>query len=327
MNDDMDILAQYLLDTLNVSVTVCEWAKREHLPQYLRGTYSYYSMNLLDRNIVLVVDTAEKEQSISNICKHLVKVRSHSNAEIVYVRCAVTSYNRKRLIEHGIPFIVPGNQMYLPMLGIDLREHHKRIKNKREVFTPSTQVLVLYSILNKDYGVFTPGEMSNHLGYSAMTMTRSFDQLEAAGIGQHSREGKMRHLKLIPGGRQLWEETLSYMSSPVKSQLYTLPGEGIEEGKIAGESALANLTMISEPNNPVIALGSRRWKSIRQIQNIQTINFPEPGSLMVEIWKYPPDKLTQSGIVDPLSLFLSLREIQDERVQSALDQLMKGMQW
>ena len=327
MIDVMDILAQYLLDTLNVSVTVSEWAKYERLPQYLRSRYRYYSMNLLDRKFVLIVDTAEEEQSISIICKHMVKVRSHSNAEIVYVRCAVTSYNRKRLIEHGIPFIVPGNQMYLPMLGIDLREHHKRMKNKREVFTPSTQVLVLYSMLNKDYGVFTPGEMSTHLGYSAMTMTRSFDQLEAAGIGQHSREGKVRHLKLIPGGRQLWEETLSYLSSPVKSHLYTLPGESVREGKIAGESALAYIAMLSEPINPVIALGSRRWKSIRQIHNIQTISFAEPESLMVEIWKYPPDKLIQSGIVDPLSLYLSLREIQDKRVQSALDQLMKGMQW
>lgn len=327
MNDFMNVLVQYLLDMLNVSVTVCEWAKREHLPQYLCGTYSYYSMNLLDRNIVLVVDTAEKEQSVSTISKHLTKVRSYSNAEIVYVRFAVTSYNRKRLITHGIPFIVPGNQMYLPMLGIDLREHHKRMKEKREVFAPSTQVLMLYSLLNKDYGVFTPGEMSTYLGYSAMTMTRSFDQLEAAGIGQHSREGKVRHLKLAPGGRQLWDESLSYLSSPVISHLYTLLGEDVREGKIAGESALANLTMQSEPDNPVIALGSRIWKSIRQMHDIQTISFAEPGALMVEIWKYPPDKLTQSGIVDPLSLYLSLREIQDERLQSALDQLMKGMQW
>ncbi len=327
MNDIMNTLVQYLLDTLNVSATVCEWVKHKHLPQYLRGMYRFYSLNFLDRQIVLVVDTAEKEQAVSTISKHLAKVRSYSNAEIVYVRYAVTSYNRTRLIKHGIPFIVPGNQMYLPMLGIDLREHHKRMKKKREVFTPSTQVLVLYSLLNEDYGVFTPGVMSTHLGYSAMTMTRSFDQLEAAGIGQHSREGKVRHLKLVPGGRQLWENILSYLSSPVESFVYTLPGKGIREGKIAGESALANFTMQSEPENPVIALGSRRWKSIKQMHDIQILNFAEPGALMVEIWKYPPDKLTKSGIVDPLSLYLSLMEIQDERVQSSLYQLMREMRW
>lgn len=331
MNELINHLIRYVHEILSIQVTIEHWVKNQQLPQYLRNQYEYFRINMhigiSGAEYLLMIDTDTQEQAISIIGKHMTRVQNLYDGEVVYVRNAITSYNRKRLIEHHIPFIVPGNQMYLPMLGIDLREYHKRVKKKRNEFTPSTQVLVLYSLLNKDYGVFTPGVMSTHLGYSAMTMTRSFDQLEAAGIGQHSREGKVRHLKLVPNGRQLWEEILSYLSSPVESHLYTLSSEGIREGKKAGESALAYLTMQSEPENPVIALGSRRWRSIKQMHDIQTLPFAEPGSLMVEIWKYPPDKLTKSGMVDPLSLYLSLKEIQDERVQSALDQLMKGMEW
>ncbi len=331
MKEFINYLIRYVCETLSIQVTVEHWVKNQQLPQYLRKQYEYFRINmhigLSGNEYLLMIDNDTQEQAVSIIGKHIARVQDLYDGEVVFVRNAITSYNRKRLIEHHVPFIVPGNQMYLPMLGIDLREHHKRLKIKKEVFTPSTQVLVLYSLLNRDYGAFTPGVMSTHLGYSAMTMTRSFDQLEAAGIGKHCREGKERQLELAPRGRQLWDETLPFFSSPVKNQLYTMPREDLGEGEIAGESALAYLTMLSEPKNPVIALGSRRWRSIRQIHDIQTISFAETGSIVVEIWKYPPGKLTQSGVVDPLSLYLSLKEIQDERVQSALYQLMKVMQW
>ena len=38
----------------------------------------------------------------------------------------MASYERKRLIEQKVPSIVPGNQLYLPDLGLDLREYFRR---------------------------------------------------------------------------------------------------------------------------------------------------------------------------------------------------------
>ena len=45
---------------------------------------------------------------------------------MVYVTGALASYERKRLIEQKVPFMVPGNQLYLPDLGIDLREYFRQ---------------------------------------------------------------------------------------------------------------------------------------------------------------------------------------------------------
>lgn len=48
----------------------------------------------------------------------LADYENHGHAG-VYILQGLEAYNRKRLIQQKGPFIVPGNQLYLPDLGID----------------------------------------------------------------------------------------------------------------------------------------------------------------------------------------------------------------
>jgi hypothetical protein len=47
----------------------------------------------------------------------------------------------------------------------------------------------------------------------------------------------------------------------------------------------------------------------------------------VELWVYDPCILAAAGRADRLSLYLSLHDEQDERVQAALAELLKGVEW
>ncbi|GEM_PF-3944963 len=40
----------------------------------------------------------------------------------------------------------------------------------------------------------------------------------------------------------------------------------------------------------------------------------------IEIWKYDPELFAREGVVDPLSLYMSLKDTKDERVEMALEQ-------
>ncbi len=53
----------------------------------------------------------------------------------------------------------------------------------------------------------------------------------------------------------------------------------------------------------------------------------EPGSIELEIWKYPPELFANNDMVDPLSLFLSLKSSKDERVEMALEELQERFPW
>ena len=318
---------QYFRETLGITVVAHPWAEGSGLPQYLRERYRFFKMNMLETEFVLMADTGEEEQTPAVIGKHLDQVRSRHELELVYVRNAVTSYNRKRLIEQKIPFVVPGNQMYLPMLGIDLREHLKRLREKKPVFSPSTQTLILHVLWRKETDTVTPAEIAHRLGYSPMTMTRAFDELETSGIGEHSVLGKERHLHFAETGKPLWEKVLPYLNTPVRRRLYVASSIQTGNGNLAGQSALAHYTLLAEPKIPVFAFSADEWKVRMQHDNILKLTLPEPGGFEIELWKYAPAQFANEGRVDRLSLYLSLKDNTDERVQSALDALLGGMEW
>jgi hypothetical protein len=53
----------------------------------------------------------------------------------------------------------------------------------------------------------------------------------------------------------------------------------------------------------------------------------EHATARIEVWSYPPERLGDHEMVDPLSLYLSLRNSQDERVQQQLEQLIAEVKW
>jgi DNA-binding MarR family transcriptional regulator len=320
-------LEQYIREALGIVVVPRAWEKSRGLPQYLRESYSFAKIDVLGRECLLMVDSGEAEQTPAVIGKHLGQVRARCNIEAVYVCQTIASYNRKRLIGQKVPFIIPGNQMYLPMLGIDLREHLKRLRQKKTLFSPSTQLLILHVLWRKEAGTVTPAEIANRLGYSAMTMTRAFDELESAGIGEHSVRGKERHLHFSEAGRPLWEHVLPYLGTPVRRRLYVDASLQKEKGSLAGQSALAFYTMLAEPKVAVLAFPVAEWKVKLREEKIIKLTSPEPGDCEIELWKYPPAQFADNGRVDRLSLFLSLKDNTDERVQSALDELLGDMKW
>jgi hypothetical protein len=175
--------------------------------------------------------------------------------------------------------------------------------------------------------MLTPSEIARHLGYSAMTMGRAFDELESVGIGEHSVKGKERHIRFQATGKDLWEQTRQFMRTPAKRRMNILVQATSTPAVGAGLSALAHYSMLAEPKNPVYAFGSDEWKTWSRRHTITELSAPEPGSLEIELWTYSPAQFAVEGFVDRLSLYLSLKDIDDERVEAAIGDMMEAMQW
>lgn len=320
-------LRHYVTDTIGLPVECHPWNVDSSLPQYLREQYRFFSMEAMGFHGVLMTDTAGDEQSPAVTGKHITQVRSRLNLDVVYVRQTMSSHNRKRLIERQIPFIVPGAHLYLPMLWIDLRERLKRPSVKRPFFSPATQALMLHVLWRPTPDTLFPSQIAKTLGYSAMTMTRVFNELEAASVGDHTVVGKERQLRFPTTGKRLWEQTRPYLSTPVKRRLYANPNGKPLGGLPAGQSALAFYTAIAEPNLDSVALSIDNWNTCSRVNTPVVLPFPEPGAVEVELWKYRPEAFSKGTSVDRLSLYLSLKDSVDDRVQIALDELMEGMPW
>ncbi len=318
---------RYIKETLDIIVQPKDWKGAVNLPFFLRNIYAFFQVTILDTSCLAIAAKDEVGQTPATIHKHIVQVQKKWDHEIIYVHPKITAYNRKRLIEHKLPFVVPGNQMYLPFLGVDLREHFKKIRTADSKWSPSTQAVMLFALSKNTERGFTPKILADLLGYSPMTMTRAFDELQAAGLGKIAMEGRERVLRLNQSKKELWKKALEFLRSPVKKRLWVKHSFNEPLGMKAGLTALAHYSALAEPANPVFAMVSKKWREIKNNNLVIELAIAEPDACELEIWSYSPLLLGESGIVDRFSLYLSLQANDDERVESALEEMMGQIAW
>jgi DNA-binding MarR family transcriptional regulator len=319
---------RYLKENLDINATTKKWGGVDSLPFFLRDSYTFYEVSLLNTPCILMVARDNNEQTPATIRKQMLQVQAKWDGEVIYLCSSVSAYNRKRLIEQKVPFVVPVNQMYLPMLCIDLREHFRQIRSAAPgKLSPSTQAVVLHALLH-GLKAYTPSRLASRLGYTVMTLTRAFDELVSLGLGEVVTEGRERVLRFSDGKKDLWQRSQEFMRSPVKRRTIIRPLNQKWCRISAGLTALANFTLLAPPSIPVYAVSLDGWKSMRLTNAIMELPAAEPQSYEIEIWNYSPLLFKErDDVVDRFSLYLSLRDNVDERVQSALEKMMKEVLW
>jgi hypothetical protein len=84
---------------------------------------------------------------------------------------------------------------------------------------------------------------------------------------------------------------------------------------------------LAEPANPILAMAGKRWKKIKNRNDIMELTIAEPDACELEIWSYSPRLFEIDDLVDRFSLYLSLQANEDERVESALEKMMEQISW
>jgi hypothetical protein len=320
-------LGKYLREVLSISLEMGPWEGAASVPVFLREAYGFAVGKGLDAPCLFLLDRDLQPLTPVAIRKHVFEVGKKWTGDVVYVARAVDSSRRKQLIDQRVPFVVPGNQAYLPMLGTDLREHFRHVRGAADTLGPATQAVLLHALHHGERDSYSPRDLASALGYSGMTLTRAFNELESAGIGRHYSQGKRRLMELKGSRRALWEIALPLMRSPVTRRV-SIEGSAVPLGTpAAGLSALAIYTNLAEPDSPVSAVTNAEWAALkgRMLRNVGSAQ--ASFSIEIELWSYPPASVVGGKAVDRLSLYLSLRETRDERIEAALEDLLEGMQW
>jgi len=321
----------YLEEVLGINTPgVQPWAGVNELPYFLRDTFEFSELDLLGQPVVLAMSRAEAKQSLSEIRTWLEKVKALAGRPAVYVTDALPSYDRRRLIQQKIPFIVPGNQLYLPDLGLDLREYfRKRAPATEAALSPSAQAMLITALLQQPWqSDWQPSNVAAALGYTPMTLSRAVKELTAAGLATAYAVGRTRWLRMEQPPEQIWERAQAVLRSPVKGSVWVVPSGAAANwpGRVAGLSALARSTMLTEPKWPVYAMTVADYKAATDA-GVRELPEPVMGAQELQVWRYSPALLPDAPTVDPLSLTLSLQDNADDRIQLALDELKEQFPW
>jgi hypothetical protein len=301
------------------------------LPLFLRQRYGIYSARLFDRKFLLALEE-EGWQSSPITPAEYGKQRDALGANfwvpVVLVIPTLPSYARNRMVQMGIPFIVPGSQTFIPNAFIDLRETFPRSHAKgRQTLGPAAQCIVLHHLLRGGLSGIPLKEVAGKTRYSPMMATKVKVELEALELCKGIRSGRSMMLDFVETGRRLWERANPFMVSPVKRMEWARWEQPTPPWLLAGMTALSRQTMIADNRLPTYALSPTVFQKLLEKGAVAGCPDAEPAKGRIEIWAYPPGLLSDGPAVDPLSLYLSLKSSADERVQQQLEELMAGIKW
>ena len=319
-------LETYLRETLHAPIQLERWRQAATLPAYLTGQYDFFDGTVGDVQILFLHSAEEPVPSAAK--KHERTLQQSWTGPVAFVFERITPRTRQRMVSEGLSFVVPDNQIYLPALGVNLRERYRTRVQTTDRLRPSAQVLFLHVLANHSPGSNTPSGLARRLGYTPMAMGQALNQLEDAKLVNVHKEGRERRFELAGEPADLWHQAQPLLASPISRRRY-LSGvtPSARKGLAAGLSALATYSALAEPAVPVVALDRVKAKSLLEVRGVQELPTADEAELAVEVWSYEPGVLSEGATVDRLSLYLSLRDDTDERVQSALDEMMRGVTW
>jgi hypothetical protein len=306
-----------------------------NLPLFIRETYNLKSAVLSNRSIIIMEPKDLDVLVIGNLLKHLAIVQNTSDKLVVLLLPAISALQRRRLIEKRINFIVPGLQLFLPSLLLDIKEEFNRstFHRYRETLLPSAQFLLIYHLIfstNKDslaeYSLKLVAAMT---GYTPMAITKAAKDLERFDlIDILGTKEKFISFKLEK--KELWDqaEKMKLLRSPVLKRVYI---DKIPDGLnlyFSYFSALGEYSDLNPGNQDYIAVDKKIFHELEKSQSFVNPNSDE-GKYCIEVWSYNPIRLTNPSAkyVDPLSLYLSLKDSGDERIEMACEQIIDRYSW
>lgn len=317
---NIEKITKYLTNTLHQTVEAKPWEGEKYLPLFLRENYSFLMLNIMNIKMLLLDIRDGKMLTPSVLEKQIQALKKYWPDLVCICQDTIILYTRKRLIEKQIQFIVPGTHLYLPALGVELREYFKAPKTKNNYLSPSAQSIFIY-ILEQGMTHVSSRDIINVSELSLMSITRSLGELTAQGLCKKTGTRKKTAYVFEQDSLISWEKANKLLRTPVQRIIWIneLPGE--VKAFISGLDALAEYSDITAGNIKSFAVSGRTAKTILNTSGIEQLPYAEPGAIEIEIWRYNPAFTARGEIVDPRSLYLNFTATVNERVSMAKERM------
>ncbi len=301
--------------------------KVKDLPVYITARRSFFKMSHSEIDFILVQVSEKERFGVLAFEKQARIIADRYGIPVAFGFGNMSRSQRDSLLEKNIPFISESGQLYLPFLGMALRDRFTHPKEvKKEKMMPITQALFLYLLYYGNGKPILKKDAAEALGVTRTSMTRASEQLDAMDLIIQETHGKECHMRIKEKGRDAFEKAKPYLINPVQQTVTIKSQKQYEKYPLSGESALAKQTMLGAPNVPVLAAFKSRI-NIEKIQDIDIRWNTDGNVLRLELWKYNPSLYVKKGVVDPISLYMCFENNIDERIEGAIEEYLGDYKW
>lgn len=320
-------MKDYVANVLHTSVQVIESAPDYPLPLYLRESFRYEVWKI-GSTTVLVAHPTDKN-SITALKNYENKLQTISGLPVVFAFETSTRYRNSRMVEGGIPFIVEGEQIYLPFMGMLIKPGHSAAKRERilpqiDHVSVQTQRFVLW-VLYHNVDAINLTQTALALGISKMSATRIFNDLAALNLGFISIRGNVRWFHRGMNRLLFWEKLQPYLFNPIVRE-YRLEEINLPDTlELSGLSAVSHYSLLNDNDFPTYAIDKEIERQL-ELKTARQIPQEEPPKVVLQVTRYALDSYEpERTCIDPLSAILSLPKeaLDDPRIEGAIETILE----
>lgn len=308
----------------NIAATVYNYPAKT--PYYIRDGYTahYISWN---NNACVLLSPTSSEWRLPTLKKQLKNFQEICDIPCALCLANLTSLQRRNLLENNIPFVSLSQQVYLPFWGCSFIERFRTETPAKDIMSPSTQLVFLYLYYSVNMGSINLTQLAKKLELSKATCTRAIQDLTASGLLKLKAEGTNKWIVPAFEKPEFLKKGYTRMRSPVERLLYLKNKPIGTSYPLSGIQALSAITMVGANDQDGAIAFSKLEGSVISSDNIISRHlFEDFGGYIIEVWIYPPALLAHDGLVDDISLLLSLETNPNERIQMGLDEIRKKHQ-
>jgi hypothetical protein len=161
-------------------------------------------MKILEQWFLFFTPAYDEPISPATLAKQLAWLEGETGKRGIFGVPVLDAYSRRRLMGYKIPFIVPENRLYLPDLGIDLREHFKKQRQPHKTLTPQAQFILLAYLLRRPaIEQWTASTLATVFQTTKMTMGRALEDLASHELAEVIPKGRIKEVRFIGVGQEL----------------------------------------------------------------------------------------------------------------------------
>lgn len=322
------MIEKELEKAFGLSFAISEHKEKNGLPRYLSTGRKIYKAQYEQFDFYIIKLPSAIDSRV--LYKEKLLYEEKFGAPVAFWFETLTKNNRNAYVKHHLPFMMVPTQIYLPFLGILFSKKFTGAEGSALLqLTVNAQMILLYLLYNKQAD-YTKKELALRLGLDPVYVTRGTKELLSRGFIAEKRKGRSVEVGLTIDSKELFNVASSVLSSPVSNVIYVRKTEDVVRLPKALDFALSEISMLNPPEIAVYAC----FKKSRIVDKFEIIDEPgweKPSEICkVEMWNYDPVKLCENGIVDKLSLYASLKDTKDPRVQGELENVLEefsGSMW
>lgn len=243
---------------------------------------------------------------------------------VVFILQSGPTYERSRLMDKGVYFVMSGQYAYLPMLVATEKSSNR---TRAKVLSPVAQYLLLSHLQAKSIEGLTAREIAPLVPYSYESVTLGITCLSDVGLAEKVKTGqRSKAIHFLERGKALWDKAEAYLTNPVEDMFFCDAFNAADSYPVCGINALAYYSRLNPDAEKILALTVKEYRELRSKGAFVRQNQYD-GNFVVEVWKYPPLMAEGGDCVDKLSLILSLKEEADPRVENEVEHLKGCVEW